>query len=314
MKRWIRIILFCSVMIVPFLGSSQSQTGSQPLIERYSTHSDSLLIMKDNEVLFDLNPDSGPIEAMSITKSIVSLGIGILVDEGSISIDQPIGDWFLEFKEKEKEKITIRHLLSHTSGLQAQESAQEIYQSDDFVKFAIDAKVLTEPGKVFFYNNRAINILSGIIEKVSGKRMDCFIKEKLFDPLEIKDFSWEVDKAGQASGHSGLKIKAKDLAKIGQLIVQEGIWNGKKIISKEWLALSMEPGINPSCGLLWWRWDHLTYAAMGYLGQYLVIIPESKIVGVRQVNTKHLDSQENFKDFLELLLDFSKDESSTSRI
>lgn len=252
------------------------------------TGSDSFLIIQNNQVLVDLVPDSGPLELQSVTKSITSLAIGILIDQKKIaSIDEPVWRWYPEWKNSPKETITLRHLLTHTSGLEAQDSGEEIYRTSDSVQLALDAPVVHPPGTHFFYNNKAINLLSGIVEKASGMREDLFMKEHLFEPLAIKDFSWSIDGAGHAYGHADIQMKAKDLAKIGQLILQNGKWDGKQLISKQWLAQSIEPSpLNHECGLLWWVWDtpRAGFAAKGYLGQYLIVIPESKLIVVRQTN------------------------------
>ncbi len=302
--KWIAFSLLC-------LSSCISATTPHPLsrlVERgVSTQSDTVLVIQRGEVLVDRETTSKILDVFSITKSIVSLSVGILVDEKKIhSIDDPVYLWYPEWDQGAKRDITLRHLLTHTSGLQTEFSFKELFEAPDCVQQALDAPLMYKPGTKFLYNNKAINLLSGIVEKVARQRLDLFVRDRIFDPLQIEDFTWEIDKSNHAFGHSGLSLRAKDLAKIGQLILQEGRWKEQTLISKEWLKLSMEPShrLDPLCGLLWWRWEHphAASAAIGYLGQYLVIIPETQVIGVRQVSDSGTDSEDRFDDFPELLL------------
>jgi CubicO group peptidase (beta-lactamase class C family) len=205
-----------------------------------------------------------PIETMSATKSIVSLAVGRLIDDGKLKLDQPIYELFPEWRQGRKKSITLRHLLSHTSGLQAQPTTgEEIYPAPDFVKLALAAELSDEPGARFFYNNKAVNLLAGVVAAAAGKPLDEYAREVLFAPLGITDFKWQHDRAGNPHAMAGLRLRAIDLAKIGQLLVDGGAWRGKRVISKEWIDQSAQPGqsyVN-RCGLLWWLlfdWQKLT--------------------------------------------------------
>ncbi len=216
------------------------------------------MIIKDGRLVadWDFGKERGQIEAMSATKSIVNLAIGRLVDAGKIkSIDQPVSDFYPEWKQGRKKLITIRHLLNHTSGLQNERNTTlEIYPSPDFVQLALAAELSDEPGAKFAYNNKAVNLLAGLIQRVSGTRMDLYIGKEIFEPLGIKDFIWTLDKSGNPHGMSGLQIRAIDMARIGQMMLDEGSWKGKPIIGRAWIKESVAPGqkLDPTCGLLWW--------------------------------------------------------------
>jgi CubicO group peptidase (beta-lactamase class C family) len=220
--------------------------------------SDAVVIIKDGQLVADWDFDQkrGPIEAMSATKSIVSLAIGRLIDAGKIkSIEQPVCDLYPEWKQGRKKSITIHHLLSQTSGLQnVLSTVPEINQSPDFVQLALAAELSDDPGAKFSYNNKATNLLAGVVKQASGMRMDQFLGKELFEPLGIKDFGWTLDRAGNPHGMSGLQIRAIDLAKIGQMMLDLGSWKGQQILSKEWVKKSVEPSqeLYPSYGLLWW--------------------------------------------------------------
>jgi CubicO group peptidase (beta-lactamase class C family) len=183
--------------------------------------------------------------------------IGRLVDEGKIkSLDQPVSDFYPEWKQGKKQLITIRHLLNHTSGLQNEPiTTIEIYPSPDFVKLALAAELTGAPGSEFRYNNKAVNLLAGIVEVAYGQRMDKYCAQEIFQPMGITEFDWTLDKAGNPHGMSGLKLTARDFAKFGQLIVNKGLWNGTRIVSEKWIEDSMAAGqpFEVSCGLLWWR-------------------------------------------------------------
>ena len=351
------------------------------------TKSDRVYVLKDGQPI--LNYTSGlhnePIETMSATKSIVSLAIGFLIDDGYLqSLEVPVSEFYPEWKQGKKAQITIKHLLNHTSGIQANPNAEEIYASPDFVQLALSADLSDDPGTKFFYNNKAVNLLAGIIKRASGIRMDKYLNKKLFRKLNIPrtDWLWSLDNSGNPHGMSGLQITAPSLAKIGQMVLQKGSWNGQQIISEDWLDQSLAAGspFFEGCGLLWWRRsnpveDKLFYddkllaqyetvgisdvyvdklrtivgeiftrteirpkltelfggelalaeffsstrsagvpnanvllgparyfEADGHLGQYLVIIPEKNIVGVRQIHYQSAGDNTQFFDFGSMLL------------
>ncbi len=234
--------------------------------EAQKAHSDALVVWKDGkpygEWYFGKSPRK--IEAMSATKSVVNLAIGKLITDGKIKpMDQPVSDFYPEWKQGRKKAITIKQLLNHTSGLQNFPQADlEIYPSPDFVQLALTAELTDEPGAVFSYNNKAVNLLAGIVQKASGKRMDSYIRDEIFAPLGVTDYSWALDKAGNPSAMAGLQILPSDFAKIGQLVLNKGKWAGQQIIAESWFDLSLQPGQTqrPECGLLWWLIpDHITY-------------------------------------------------------
>lgn len=224
------------------------------------SHSDAVLVFKNGQLLLEWYPKNKPlrpIELMSCTKSIVNIVIGRLVDEGRIkSLDQSVSDFYPEWKQGKKQLITIRHLLNHTSGLQNKpDTTIEIYPCPDFVKLALCAELSSTPGSEFSYNNKAVNLLAGIVQAATGQRMDRYCSQEIFKPMGITEFEWTLDKAGNPHGMAGLKLNARDFAKFGQLILNNGLWNGTRIVSKKWIVDSMAPGqpFEATCGLLWWR-------------------------------------------------------------
>ena len=226
------------------------------IAESQKTNSDAMIIYKDGKLVYKnyFGNETRQIEAMSATKSAVGLAIGLLIDKGFLkSLDEPVSLFYPEWKQGRKRNITVRHLLEHTSGLQNVANAGiEIEVAPDGVQLALAAELDSEPGKVFSYNNKATNLLAGIVERASGMKMDAFLKTHLFDRIGVKQFQWRRDKAGNPIGMAGLQIFPEDLAKIGQLILDKGKWNGEQIISENWLKASFSPiSARQESGLLW---------------------------------------------------------------
>lgn len=251
----------------------QSVIDSLRILGR-ETHTTGLVVYVDNELILNesFGEDVGLIDAMSATKSVVSLGIGKLLTDGFIkSIDEPVAKYYAEWNQGIKKNVTIRHLLNHTSGMQSDRMTQEIYQSPDFVQLALCADIIETPGTKFFYNNKAVNLLAGIIHKASGKRMDYFIKENIFDLLDMKDYIWLTDsflyqlnqsgkqdtsylRNGNPIGMAELLITPNEFAKIGLFVLNRGRIGDSQIIRDSWFDTIFKPGqpYNPTCGLLWW--------------------------------------------------------------
>lgn len=229
----------------------------QKLLERArTTESDALVVMRNGKQIgaWYFEKPEVPIEAMSVTKSIVSLLVGALITDGKLkSIDQPVHEFYPEWKQGKKSQITLRHLLNHTSGIQSNPTTQEIYQSPDFLKLALSAELSSEPGTKFVYNNKAMAILAGVIRIASGKRMDEYARERLFEPLGIANVDWSLDKAGNPHAMAGLQILPTDLAKLGQIVLSRGKWEGRQVIAESYIeeATKQAQPFVP-CGLLWW--------------------------------------------------------------
>ncbi len=259
------------------------------------------------------------IESMSVTKAVLGLAVGRLLALDQLeSMETPIRDFFDEWADEPHSAITLRHLLSHTSGLESPMPTTAIYQSGDFVTFALHSEVVTPPGTAVAYNNNATNLLAGVIGKAAGQRLDRFVGETLFAPLGITDFAWSLDPAGNPHGMAGLQIRARDLARLGQLVVQDGVWEGEALLPPGWVELSGTPAspLSDKVGLLWWLVRDgdavVGLQADGYLGQYLVIYPEAELVGVRMIegSDRYDPARDTFHEFPELLRALSRSEAS----
>ena len=231
----------------------------QQLLERgRQTHSSAVLVLQDGHEIGHYYPRDkapGPIELMSVTKSVVALGIGQLIDQGKIvSLDQPVADFYPEWKQGRKQRITVRMLHDHTSGLQnLPTTGPEIYPAPDAVQLALAAELTSTPGGSFAYNNKAVNLLAGLVEKASGQPMDVFFRDGLFKAMGIHPGSWARDRTGHPYAMAGLSLSAADAAKIGQLLLDDGRWNGQSLVSTDFMKAMLAPSrAMPTCGLLWW--------------------------------------------------------------
>ena len=261
----IKIVKRSSILILIFI----ARTGIEAMINQKavdlllkkaaSSHTDEMVVIHNGKKICEYysNDPNVLIKTMSVTKSIVSLGFGILVTQKKLdTIDKTIYTWYPEWKQGKKQLVMVRNLLNHTSGIQDQADFHiEIYQAPDFVKLAIAADLLTEPGANFSYSNKASNLLSGIFEQIAKQPMDIFLANNLFKPLGITNYTWDHDKAGNVYGLGGLALNVQDLSKIGQLVIDKGAWQGKQIIDPQWIAMSLDQSQehNPLYGLMWWR-------------------------------------------------------------
>jgi CubicO group peptidase (beta-lactamase class C family) len=240
----------------------------------------------------------------SVTKSLTSLVVGIAVDRGWIKdLDAPVLSFFPEYadlRNPEKDRITLRHFLMMSTGLAWDESIpysnpdnseNRLYEAKDPYRFVLERPVADPPGLVFNYVTGAPTVLGAMVHKVTGKPFDAVEKEVLLDPLGITDTEWIHFDNGDPMAGGGLRLRARDLAKIGQLVLTHGAWNGKQVVSADWIAQSTAPRLNAYSmyfyGYQWWLGRSLVdgrqvdwIAGRGYGGQRLFIIPSLDIVMV----------------------------------
>jgi CubicO group peptidase (beta-lactamase class C family) len=192
------------------------------------------------------------IDIKSVTKSITNLAIGVLVTQGKLDINRNVHEFYPEWKQEYKRDITIRHLLTHTSGLLDSDFSL-VETAPDIIKLALASDLSHPVGEFYIYNNKAVNLLAGIIEKAAGRKLDVLMKEEVFTPLGITDYSWPRDDSGNTYVMAFLQMYPRDLLKIGQLVLNRGTWDGKRIISSTWFDKSLVPGAEfmPEYGLLW---------------------------------------------------------------
>ena len=222
-----------------------------------ASHSDSVLVMRGDETLLERYSTDEPqaIELMSVTKSVVALAIGALLDDGKLeSLDTPVHAFFPEWKQGRKKAITVRMLMEHTSGLQTSSTTDEIYPASDVVQLALAAELSHDPGKHFSYNNKATNLLAGIVAKAAGEPMDRYVQRRLFTPLGIAPGGWFKDQAGNPHGMAGLQLTARDAAKLGHLVLDRGRHGDRVLVQASYIdEMLASSKLNPEVGLLWVR-------------------------------------------------------------
>ncbi len=265
------------------------------------------LVVKDEKVVFEQYWDGYSADSksnsFSMAKSIISLLVGIAMDEGYIqSVDQPVGDYLPDFKEDEKAKVTIRHLLEMSSGLswdEAYSSAFSMttkgYYGKDLPGLVLNQTVLREPGKFHDYKSGNTQLLALILESATHQKVSSYASEKLWKPMGAEhDALWSMDKSnGIEKAYCCFNTDVRDFARFGQLILNHGKWNGKQLISESYLNNALTPAIHlvddkgKNVDYYGWQWwlmkyhDHQVYYMRGLNGQYVIALPELNTVIVR---------------------------------
>jgi CubicO group peptidase (beta-lactamase class C family) len=242
-------------------------------------------------------------QSVSKTVTSITLGIARMRNEFTASLDAPIlqflgGHKILNLDDRKK-RITLRHLLTMTAGLEWHEdlayddpknSADIMEASHDWAQYVLDQPMSDEPGKAFVYNSGATILLAQIFKKVTGKNIDEYAADHLFKPLGMR-YYWKHSPTGLPDTEGGLYLSAHDLAKIGQLFLKGGMWEGKDVVSSAWIKDSVAPhvavpGGEWKYGYQWWLQpigsspEDITWFARGFGGQQLMILPEYDIVAV----------------------------------
>jgi CubicO group peptidase (beta-lactamase class C family) len=266
--------------------------------EKYFAGTDQPLGDKARSVTFDA---SAKHDLRSVEKSIVSLLVGIAIGQGKMAgIDQPalpqLAD-YADLRSAEKDRITLRHLLTMSLGLAWNEdlplfdphnNETQMYLSSNPLRYAMAQPVEFPPGTVYRYDTGSVVILSALLEKATGVKMDDFARTVLFGPLGITDIEWMHLPTGFVLPF-GLRMRPRDLAKIGQLVLDHGAWHGKQIVPADWVQTAITPQINGQqlyfYGYLFWlgrsllRGQEVDWAAgVGLGGQRLFIIPKLDLV------------------------------------
>ncbi len=187
----------------------------------------------------------------SVTKSVVSALAGIAVGAGAIpSLDQPVVQWFPEFPElntAERRRVTLAHVLAMTSGLEWNEDIpysdprnDEIRMTNDSVplRYALSRPFAFAPGAEFNYNGGLTQVMGAVLERATKTPIEGYARTKLFEPLGITRFEWVGDLAGMPAAASGLRLRARDVAKFGSLYLHRGQWDGKQVVPADWVDRS----------------------------------------------------------------------------
>ena len=284
-------------------------------------HFEGILIVKEGQLIFEkyfpgydfnwnnINQQGNPVNfgpetrhfLASESKSVTSLLFGIAVDKGLITnLDAKIKSYYeTEYPgllQGEKVDITIRQLLTMSSGLSWDEwsaganDSYNLFQADDPIRFILNLPLQYTPGTRFHYNSGGTNILGDLIHTTSGITLREFARQNLFSRLGITDWEWKAIRNTDLFASGGLYLRPRDMARIGQLVLNQGVWKGRRIISKDWIKESIQSRIVPTefglgtgYGYQWWlnefHYREQSYPVVfsaGWGEQMMYIFPEEK--------------------------------------
>ncbi|GLR84840.1 serine hydrolase domain-containing protein [Bradyrhizobium iriomotense] len=277
--------------------------GGRLVFERYFTGADDvpgrIFGRRVENVTFDADTLH---DLKSVSKSVASLAVGIAIDRGLIrSVNEPIFSFFPELSDlrsPEKDRIQLVHALTMSMGLKWVEATpatgdddndeSRMHMASDQCRYVLGLSVTAPAGQEFFYNTGALALVSAIIRKATGRPLDEFARETLFEPLGITRVEWNRYR-GDTDAGGGLRLRPRDMAKFGQMVLAGGRWNGRQIVSKAWIETSTTPKIKAtdsrSYGYLWWlgrsrlNGREVTWiGALGRGGQAMRIVPELDLV------------------------------------
>jgi CubicO group peptidase (beta-lactamase class C family) len=245
---------------------------------------------------------------MSVTKAFTSALVGIAIDEGFVADEQEkLFDFFpnyAQLSDKEKETITLEHLLTMTSGLEWNEVEYSYSESEndliqlfiqqDPVAYILAKPLVHEPGSYWYYSGGDVNLLGEVIQQSTGERMDDFAKERLFVPLGITSYEWDFINPDLVHASGNLMLRPRDMAKFGYLILNDGAWQGEQILSTNWIDKTKSayiatpwPDSGEQYGYQWWLKSYPYHddeiSALhrtGWGGQAVVIFDDLEVVVV----------------------------------
>lgn len=239
----------------------------------------------------------------SVTKTVSSVIMGIAITRGDFKadLDTPLLKYFdlskVKNVDERKRRITLRHVLTMSTGLDWNEDvpyddpkndSSLMEAADDWVQYVIDRPMAQEPGKVFNYSSGGSELLAFVFQQETGQDIERYGDKYLFTPLGMNHF-WKRTPLGLPDTEGGLFLSITDLAKIGYLYLQDGIWDGTRIVSKEWIRRSLAPSIDADegykYGYQWWlfpRTDRQGYiwTGRGFGGQILMVFPQENLIAV----------------------------------
>lgn len=233
----------------------------------------------------------------SVSKSFTSAAVGMAVSEGLFGLDDPLADYFAESLPPNPDpkllRMTVRHCLTMSTG-HATEPPNRLGTSelaDDWVRNFLAHPVEHEPGTHFLYNSSATYMLSALIQRTSGDTLTTFLTPRLYGPLGIALHPWQQDPKGIDTGGWGLSLKAESVAKFGQLLLQDGMWEGHRVLPEGWVGRATSKQVdnsdgqgphdwNQGYGFQFWRCRPDAFRADGAWGQMCVVVPSLQLVVV----------------------------------
>ncbi|GAA1552090.1 hypothetical protein GCM10009789_02220 [Kribbella sancticallisti] len=224
----------------------------------------------------------------SVSKSFTSMGIGLLVEQGKLSVEDKVVSFFDadELPDEISDNLAameIRHLLTMTTG-HAQDTIDALSRDRRMVRIFLGLEVEHEPGTVFVYNSGATYMLSAILQRLTGETLLDYLRPRLFEPLGADEAIWAVSREGINTGGWGLSLNTESLANFSQFLLQRGSWHGRQLVPAEWIDAATSKQVpndnedNPDWqqgyGYQFWRSRHNAYRGDGAFGQYCLVLPE----------------------------------------
>jgi CubicO group peptidase (beta-lactamase class C family) len=241
----------------------------------------------------------------SVTKSVTATLFGVAIARGEIpDLDAPLLSFFgaydLTAVDERLRGATLRDLLTMRTGIEWHETDRpldetnttlQLERSDDWIRFTLAQPMDAAPGAKWVYNSGGSQLMAEVIRSATGEHVDRYAEDFFFGPLGIRDYHWKKTPTGHPDTEGGLYLEALDLAKIGQLYLNDGTWDGRRILPEGWAREATMRHVDrindtanaPGYGYQWWRYDRRgtdVWAGNGFGGQFLVVIPAHGIVGV----------------------------------
>ncbi len=241
----------------------------------------------------------------SVTKSVTATLIGIALARGEIErVDAPLLSFFDDYDlggvDPRLRQATLADLLTMRSGIEWHETDRpfdstnttlQLEQSQDWIRFTLKQPMDAAPGTKWVYSSGGSMLMSEILRSATGMSADQYAEKYLFGPLGIRSFYWKATPTGHPDTEGGLYLRATDLARIGQLYLDDGVWKGKRLLPAGWAREATGRHVqhiradttSPGYGYQWWRYDRgdiEVWAGNGFGGQFLVVLPVQRMVGV----------------------------------
>jgi len=253
-------------------------------IEKQKLNCEGILVLQHGEKIAEHRwiPEA-PRNSFSVSKSFVSIAVGMAVDQGKMSLNSRVADFFPEHCGKAGKRLstlTLEHLLNMSRGHRA-------FSRPLTVAEALAQPLSYQPGAHFIYDNGSTFLASAVFTKAMGITVREFLLDALFRPLDIPDPQWPQSPDGHTVGATNLVLATSDLARFGQFLLQRGQWQGRQLVSSAWIDNAGRPQINtrsrrPDCGIGYgfgfWPCRYGAYRADGKKGQFVVVLPRQDAV------------------------------------
>ena len=262
----------------------------------------SFLVIKNDSIVFEKYFDdyksSSLSNSFSVAKSIVTSMLFKAIMEGKIKgLDQPLSDYFEEYKEGLASELTVGDLASMSSGMKWSEKyysviniTSESYFTDDLRSVVLRQDIIDKPGQSFRYSSGDTQLLGMVIEKATGTTLTNYLSEKFWQPMGAENSAlWQIDsaKSGMEKAYCCIASTARDFARFGKLFINKGKWNDEMILDPSYIDLSINPVFedSPYYGYGWWLYNYegkKVFTMNGHLGQFVISFPDENIIIVRQ--------------------------------